>query len=303
MLKKLFFSIVVPTYARPEQLATCLESLTHLDYPGDRFEVIVVDDGSPNPLNEVVKPFQAQLTIQLIRQDNAGPASARNTGAYHAGGDFLIFIDDDCQIHPNSLKVIATYFHDHPEVLLGGDTINKLSDNIYSAASQLLLDYLYSYYNADCHQPSFFTSNNMALARDKFQQIGGFNTNFSLAAAEDREFCDRWLHQGNKMIYIPEVTVYHAHQLTLKTFCFQHFNYGCGAFRFYQARTQGTNENIKVEPIKFYLNLLRYPFVQKSSQPEILLTILFLISQFANVAGFFQQQWYQLGSKVTDIKI
>lgn len=90
---------------------------------------------------------------------------------------------------------------------------------------------------------------------------------------------------------VEQLTVYHAHQLTLKTFCFQHFNYGCGAFRFHQAKTQRTNEHIKVEPLKFYLNLLRYPFLQKSSQPKILVTILLLISQFANVAGFFWEQW------------
>ena len=297
MLKKPFFSIIIPTYARPQELVICLESLIHLGYPPDGFEVIIIDDGSPNPLDDVVSPFQAQLTIQLIRQENSGPASARNLGAHHARGDFLIFIDDDCQIHPNSLNILASYFQVHPEALLGGYTINKLSDNIYSTASQLLLDYLYSYYNSDCDKPSFFTSNNIALSKEKFYQIGGFDTSFPLAAAEDREFCDRWLYKGSKMIYIPEVIVYHSHKLTLRTFCKQHFNYGRGAFCFHKIRAyrsnEQTKEQIKVEPLKFYLNLLRYPFLKKSSQPQILVAILFLMSQVANIAGFFWEKWHQ----------
>ncbi len=300
MLKKPFFSIIIPTYARPQELLICLESLSHLDYPLGGFEVIIIDDGSPNTLDDVVSPFQARLAIQLVRQENSGPASARNSGAYHARGDFLIFIDDDCQIHPNSLNILATYFHHHPEALLGGYTINELSDNIYSTASQLLLDYLYAYYNSDCDKPSFFTSNNIALARDKFYQIGGFDTSFSLAAAEDREFCDRWLYKGNKMIYIPEVTVYHAHKLTLKTFWKQHFNYGRGAFCFHKVKayrnnnqsTEMTKGKIKVEPLKFYLNLLRYPFSKKSNQSQALLIVLFLMSQLANVAGFCWEKWH-----------
>ena len=79
-----FISIIIPTYNRPKQLATCLESLTKLDYPRDSFEVIVVDDGSKTQLESVVNPFSGELDITLIRQINKGAASARNTGAKQA---------------------------------------------------------------------------------------------------------------------------------------------------------------------------------------------------------------------------
>ncbi len=52
-----FFSIIVPTYNRLRQLSACVQSLTCLDYPRDRFEVIVVDDGSKTPPKAVVAPF------------------------------------------------------------------------------------------------------------------------------------------------------------------------------------------------------------------------------------------------------
>ena len=91
-----FFSIIVPTYNRPRQLADCLRALSALDYPRRRFEVIVVDDGSASPLAEVVAPFHPLFRLTLVTQDNAGPAAARNTGAALAQGEFLAFTDDDC---------------------------------------------------------------------------------------------------------------------------------------------------------------------------------------------------------------
>ncbi len=292
MDKNPVFSIIIPTYNRPKQLAICLESFTNLDYPSDRFEVIVVDDGSLKSLDTMVTSFQEKLMLQLIRQDNAGPASARNLGAYRAKGKFLMFIDDDCRAHSNCLNALSTHFDKAPNALLGGHTINELLDNIYSEASQLLLNYLYIYYNTESNPAHFFASNNIALAKDRFHQIGGFDISFPLAAAEDREFCDRWLHKGNKMIYAPEIIVYHAHKLTLSTFCRQHFNYGRGAFCFHKTRIKRTNGRIKIEPITFYLNLLLYPLRQKSSPVGILVSILFLISQLANVCGFFWEKWH-----------
>ena len=75
------FSVIVPTHGRPRQLASCLESLTRLQAPAGNFEVVVVDDGSPEPLDEVVKPYRNRLDLTLLRQPNGGPGSARNTGA------------------------------------------------------------------------------------------------------------------------------------------------------------------------------------------------------------------------------
>jgi GT2 family glycosyltransferase len=244
-----FFSIVIPTYARPGQLAACLQSLARLDYPRDRFEVIVVDDGSDTSPNAVVTPFHDQIDVTLLTQAHAGPAAARNTGA-------------------------------------GGQTLNALPDNPYSTASQLLIAYLRVYYGVEPHQARFFTSNNLALRAKHFHAIGGFDTTFPRAAGEDREFCDRWLYHGYRMTYAPEVLVYHTHVLTFRTFWRQHFNYGCGAFRFRQARAQRAHGRIRLEPRSFYLNLLHYPFSQARDWRAPLLAALLVVSQVANATGF-----------------
>lgn len=288
-----FISIVIPTYNRPERLADCLESITNLEYPGDRFEVIVVDDGSKMPLEKVVEPFKNRLKITLLKQQNQGPATARNTGAKQASGDFIAFTDDDCKPAPDWLSKLAARFVTAPNSMVGGKTLNALPNNLYSTTSQVLIDYLYNYYNLTSQKSNFFASNNFALASDKFQAVGGFDTTFPLAAGEDREFCDRWLQYGNEMVYAPEVQVYHAHKLTLSSYWRQHFFYGRGAFCFHQVRAKRAHREIKVEPISFYLNLLKYPLSQQTPQPKLLLSALLFVSQVAGVAGFFWERTHQ----------
>ncbi len=77
----LLFFIVIPTYNRPQQLASCLHGINELTYSRDRFEVIVVDDGSHTPLESIVNAVSDRVAVKLIIQSNSGPAVARNHGA------------------------------------------------------------------------------------------------------------------------------------------------------------------------------------------------------------------------------
>ncbi|MEM8780454.1 MAG: glycosyltransferase [Cyanobacteria bacterium P01_G01_bin.49] len=287
-------SVIIPTYNRPERLRTCLDSFTCLNYQSDRFEVIIVDDGSDRPLDSLVNAYHDQLNLTLIRQSNAGPATARNTGATVAKGQYLGFTDDDCTLTPNWLSALENAFSKTPNALIGGKTINALLDNPYSTASQLLIDYLYDYYNSDTTQAQFFASNNFALSKELFNQVGKFDVSFPLAAGEDREFCDRWRSQNLSLNYVPDAIIYHAHHLSLSRFWRQHFNYGRGAFYFHTIRAQRGIGKIKVESISFYLNLLTYPFNKVSVWQGIPIAYLFLLSQIANVSGFF---WSRFNKK------
>ncbi len=284
------FSIVIPTYNRPQRLSDCLKALSQLDYPRDRFEVIVVDDGSSTDLLPVVLPFQSRLHLTLLKQSNAGPAAARNTGAAIASGQCLVFTDDDCMPKPNWLSALSDSFATSPHCLVGGQTLNALLNNTYSTTSQLLIDYLYQYYNSERQCAHFFASNNFALPTELFQKLGGFDTTFPLAAGEDREFCDRWLQAGYTMTYAPNAQILHAHHLTLRTFWKQHFNYGRGAFYFHELRAQRNQQQMKVEPFSFYTNLLTYPLQRVQPLQALGSVVLLLISQAANVLGFFWQQ-------------
>lgn len=283
------FSVVVPTYDRPGQLEACLHALARLDYPRDGFEVIVVDDGSRSPPDEVMASFRAHLHLTLLTQAHAGPARARNAGAARARGTFLAFTDDDCRPDPDWLKALAIHLARDPDCALGGRTVNALPDNLYSSASQYLIDYLYSYYNADPVRARFLASNNLTVPTERFRAIGGFDATFPGAAAEDREFCDRWIARGYRMAYAPDAVVHHAHPLTFRTFWRQHFWYGRGAFYFHRLRARRGAGRIRVEPLPFYANLVRYPLAQARSARAVSIATLFVAAQVANTAGYFSE--------------
>ncbi len=280
-------SIIIPTYNRPERLKACLSSITALDFPTSNFEVIVVDDGSQVPIEPVILNFKDSFPLTVIRQANAGPATARNTGTATAKGDFLVFIDDDCAPKSDWLRLLIQNLRANDHCLVGGHTLNALSNNVFSEASQTLIDYLYQYFNRGSTRPTFFASNNFGLSRERFKQLGGFNTTFPLAAGEDREFCDRWLQAGYPMQYVSEARINHYHNLSLKSFWRQHFNYGRGAFHFHRVRAQRKDDPIKVEPLSFYWKLLTFPLSQSKGWRAIPISLLLGVSQFANVLGFF----------------
>ncbi|MCP4362624.1 MAG: glycosyltransferase [Chloroflexi bacterium] len=286
------FSIIVPTYNRPSKLGDCLDSLSQMDYPRECFEVIVVDDGGQADVTAVVAPFQKQMNLTLLcTQTNTGPAAARNYGAAHAVGDYLAFTDDDCRVAPDWLHRFSDRLTESPMHIIGGRTVNALTCDPYATTSHLLLDYLYDYAGrTGSRAVSFFVSNNFAVAAALFREIGGFDESMCLVGGEDREFCDRWLHNGYSLTYTPEGLVYHAHHLKWRSFWQQHFIYGQGAFQFHRARARRTRKPIRLEPLAFYLNLFRFPFEQKQPQSAVLLILLLFVSQAANASGFYYRR-------------
>src|SRR5262249_29925962 len=155
-------------------------------YPRDRFEVIVVDDGGETPLAPTLARFNAHLRLELIERKKGGPARARNAGAKHATGALLAFTDDDCEPAPAWLDALHRRSSECPDHAIGGVVVNALQDNVYSSASQLLVDYLDGYY-ADrqtpvtgslAMAPRFFTSNNLSVPAALFDALGGFDESF-----------------------------------------------------------------------------------------------------------------------------
>lgn len=281
-----YCSIIIPTCNRLEFLTACLGAMARLDYPRDCFEVIVVDDGSFLSLEPAIASFQSSLKVTLLTQSNAGPAAARNTGAKAAKGSILVFTDDDCEPHHDWLTVLVSHFSQSDELnqpaVVGGKINNASSGNIYSTASQGIIDYLYQHESSGNR---FFTTNNLAIKATDFKEVGGFNETFR--TAEDREFCDRCLTKGYQLIYDPKVQVNHAHNLTLGSFCYQQFNYGRGAFKF--SRNRARNHLPQFQHWKFYLKLLSYPLRRWGFIKGTPIFLLFLLSQITLGLGRFAE--------------
>jgi GT2 family glycosyltransferase len=282
------FSVIIPTYSRPAELHGCLEALARQQFPTDSFEVIVADDGSPSPPDATVHEFRNRLAISLVTSAHGGPAAARNHGAQRAGGRFFAFTDDDCRPASDWLPALATRFASLPHHIIGGRTINALAQNPYAETSQLILDVVYRHFNgAGPGEAQFLASNNLALAAERFEAIGGFDTRFT--TSEDRELCDRWLRNGFHITYAPEAVVFHAHPLNLRGLWRQHFGYGRGAWCFHRVREQHGGPRFRPD-WKFYGQLAMAPFAQERRLRAPAIAALVVVTQVANCAGFFYER-------------
>ena len=273
-------TIIVPTFNRPDKLARCLSYLAKLD--GGPYRTIIVDDGSPQDLAPIC---DAYFWVTLVRQENAGPGAARNTGARMAeNAELLVFTDDDCRPRTDWVQRLVAAQGGQPRLLVGGRVENALPGNVFSSASQSLCSFLYDYYHSHGSEMTFFTTNNMICRREDFLALGGFDTAFAVAS-EDRDFSLRWKSDGGTLAYEPEAVIDHAHDLSLATFWKQHSNYGKGARKLHTTMDRRDDDRPKIENFGFYLGMLTYPLRARLRRP---FTQAFLVglSQVAMVAGY-----------------
>ncbi len=279
------FSVIVPTRDRPGALERCLESLAELDYKKELYEVVVVDDGGSALLTDVINRISTRVDASLVSTGHRGPAAARNAGIERSRFEYLAFIDDDCTAHPSWLTVVARELSGTTRSLVGGRVVNGIESNPYSRASQGLQDFLYRWYHEDRRGDlPFFTTNNLAVARQDFDSIGAFDVTFPFAS-EDRDWCDRAAFAGRELRYAQDAIVYHWHELSFSQFLQQHFRYGRGAVRFHSRRAARRGHRIKLEHVDFYRGMFAAPFVMRRVAP-ISETLLLLASQSASFAGF-----------------
>jgi len=281
-------TVIVATYNRPGPLDACLEALAAQDLPRDDFEVLVVDDGSAAPLRDLVGRWSTQLQVRLIEQANAGPACARNAGAQQARGRLLAFTDDDCRPDPGWLRALETACDAHPRALVGGSVACGL-DNLYSAASQYLVEFLYGFFGRHYPEQRFFVTANCAAPADLFHAVGRFDVSFPFAAAEDRDLCDRWQERGFDLHYAEDARVVHAHVLTPRTFWRQHFTYGRGGWFLEKARAARGGRRPPVRLHLLYPELAQFAFTKRRGLTGVALLALLLVSQLGYSVGYIWQ--------------
>jgi GT2 family glycosyltransferase len=280
--------VVVPSYNRPERLRDCLDALLVLDWPGNwpGFEIVVVDDGSTEPLAPVCAAFGTR--VRCVRQANCGPAAARNAGVRATDAEFVAFTDDDCRPRSGWLTALVAAHGGVETRLVGGRVENGLRHNPYSAASQSLCDYLYAYFGAASGEAPFFTSNNMGCARERFERLGGFDETFPLAAGEDRDFGLRWRSGGGELVLAPEAVVEHGHALDLRRFWRQHANYGRGARHLHRQLDRRGDRRPRIESLRFYIGLIAHP-LRGDGRARLAQSALMALSQAAMIQGYLAQ--------------
>lgn len=198
-------SIIIPTFNGASRIGNCLDALQKQIADRDA-EIIVVNDGSTDNTIEVVKRYPG---VRLISQANAGPASARNLGASEAKGTIILFTDDDCVPMPNWLDTMLTPFSD-PEVIGAKGTYRTHQRRLAARFVQIEYEDRYRLM-ASLPNIDFIDTYSAAFRRDRFLEMGGYDTSFPVACAEDIELSYRMAARGWKMKFVPGAIVYHQH--------------------------------------------------------------------------------------------
>ncbi len=283
------WSVIVPTYNRPDQLARCIDALSRVKPPAGGFEVIIINDGGNQGADEVRRAATGTATVvRYAAQMHAGPGAARNTGARMAAGTWLAFTDDDCEPSSAWLQAFERVIVAHPDALAGGVVRNAVSDSMFSEASQLLAGFVAGWFDGAARE-RFFTSNNIALARAAFLEAGGFDAAFDASAGEDREFCDRWTAQGRESMQVADAIVNHRHALSLRSFLRQHHGYGRAAQRFRHGR-RAAGRPIRIDP-SFYVASLRHAVKARPIARGVALAGCTVLAHTAYAAGVARESW------------
>jgi mycofactocin system glycosyltransferase len=219
-----FVSIVIPVRDQAVDLADCLMSLANLDYPPDRLEIIVVDDGSKKDASQII----TSDNIQIVRLEKSqGPAIARNIGAEKASGDILAFLDADCIAGERWLKEIVPFFLANRIGAVGGYVKGYYQkgclDRYEATASSLNMGtriLLEGKSGATFYVPTA----NMLVRLDNFMSIGGFRAGMRIG--EDVDFCWRLRDLGQTMLYVPFGRVAHKHRHRLDKILLRRTQYG-----------------------------------------------------------------------------
>jgi glycosyltransferase involved in cell wall biosynthesis len=278
-------SVVIPTRERPGALAACLSGLKAQTLSSSQFEVVVVDDGGSAKLDDIVERHRGPLRVSLSHRPHAGPAAARNAGAKIANGAVLAFTDDDCVPEPDWLEAITAAVGRSPGCVVGGRTENALTANSSSEASQSVLSYLYAEGLRRSGELPFVASNNMALERELFDAVGGFDASFPEAAAEDRDLSARCIASGGSLVYEPAAVIRHSHPLGPLSLLRQFMAYGRGARQLAENRGRVASTPGIRSP-GFYAGMLVEPYRRYPPGRAFVISSLVTVTQIGTALGY-----------------
>lgn len=194
-------SVVVPHYSDLSNLDRCLAALEQQDYPRERFEIVVADNGSPEGESAVGEVIRGRARLTVVSEKGAGPA--RNGGVAAARGRILAFTDSDCRPQPGWLAAGAAALSDWDFV--GGRMTVLVNDARHMTGAEAF-ETVFAFDNETyVRTKSFTVTANLFCPRAVFDAVGGFRTGVS----EDLEWSHRAGGAGYRIGYAPGAVVGH----------------------------------------------------------------------------------------------
>jgi cellulose synthase/poly-beta-1,6-N-acetylglucosamine synthase-like glycosyltransferase len=200
-------SVVIPARDNREQLLACLRSLQKSDFRD--FDVIVVDDASTESIADVMGEFGARFVRLSMRQ---GPGAARNHGVYESRGEYILFLDSDVCVHPDTLRRIAAVFAADATIdaVFGSYDAQPIVRNLVSQYRNLLHHFVHQMAKSEA---STFWAGCGAIRRSVFQESGGFDSAQD-CRIEDIELGMRLCQSGHRIRLDRRILVTHQKHWT-----------------------------------------------------------------------------------------
>jgi mycofactocin glycosyltransferase len=217
-------TVIIPTRDRKEELVECLESVSNQDYPPDKMEVIVIDDGSRDGTDRLAH----SALFQIIRnRQSRGPSYCRNLGVKMAKGEVVAFLDDDCVAGRSWLKDLVPCFQWDKTGAVGGyvDGYSDLTllDRYEKVFSPLNLG-RHILFGKDDSSNFYLPGCSLLVRKAVYSEIGGVGETLHLG--EDVDFCWRMRASGRYAFYVPAGAVKHKHRNRLATMSKRRADYG-----------------------------------------------------------------------------
>ena len=213
----MLYSVIVPVYNRPDEIYELLKSLTKQTY--NQFEVLIIEDGSENRCEQIVRQFKDQLDIRYYYKENSGQGFSRNFGFERARGDYFVVFDSDCLVPPHYFETVTEYLALIPADCWGGpDKAHRSFTPVQKAINFSMTSFLTTggirgkkKHLGTYHPRSF----NMGISREVWIKTGGYKIT---RMGEDLEFSIRIIKMGFKTVFIENAFVYHKRRTNLKQF-------------------------------------------------------------------------------------
>ena len=222
------YSLIAPTFGRPEEVSEFLESLSKLDYSD--FELILSDGTPGDTLRPQIKGWidRSEGRFRILYEEFLPVSDARNLAAKEAKGAYLIFLDSDCLIPPGYLRAVDAFLAADPVDLFGGpDAADEDFSLLQKSISYSMTSFLTTggirggKKSTTSYQPRGF---NMGIRKSAFDSVNGYDE--KLKCGEDVDLSLRLQAAGYRSAFISGAEVYHKRRTNLKAFFRQVYRFG-----------------------------------------------------------------------------
>lgn len=220
------YSLIIPTFGRPDEVDEFLDSLTKQEYKN--FEVIIADGTPKKSLEEVANKYIGKVPFTFLYEEFLPVSDARNLGAKKAKGEYFIFLDSDCIIPSQYLNEVDKVLAEKQYDLFGGpDAADTSFTHVQKAISYSMTSLFTTggIRGKKNHLGVFHARGfNMGVKREAFEKVNGYDLNFK--CGEDIDLSIRILKEGYKSGLIPDAYVYHKRRTDFRKFFKQVFRFG-----------------------------------------------------------------------------